>query len=139
MTRKYWTDDEIKLLHDEFEQWYGLPWDECVARAASLGTASNLAVLPATWGYISAHVGTRTAEQCARRLQTEVRQEMERRAAKSASADPEPLPELSLPFQNPRPWHCPPSAGRLAGLDVSPYIGKAKGRIVLSFNGRGAA
>lgn len=139
MKRVYWDERELNALRHGFEFHVGMPWSDAVNLATEAGTVRRMQITPEMWARVAAIVGTRTADQCAKRLQTERRMEQERRAAKSASAGPEPMPELSLPFQTPRPWHCPPSAGRLAGLDVSPYLGKSKGRIVLSFNGRGAA
>lgn len=125
---RYWTDEELAKLRCAFDEWCGMPWDESVARASSAGTVVVLDVMPETWGRIAHHVATRTAKQCANRLQTELTW-AGRRPPGPAAPDPGPL------FA--RPGLLVTKPGRLAGIDVSPYIGQASGRIVMSFNGSG--
>lgn len=143
MIRKYWDEGELNALRHGFEFHAGIPWERAVECTADSGTVRGFVVSREQWARIAAIVVTRDAEQCAKRLQTERRQEQDRRAAIGAAEPPDhwdvrpsSAPELPMPLQGSRPWHCPPTAGHLAGIDVSPYIGQASGRIVLSFNGR---
>lgn len=158
MTRKYWTKDELNALRHGFEFHVGLPWSDAVNLATEAGTVRRMQITPDQWARVAAIVGTRTGDQCAKRLQTERRMEQERRAAQSAStacpgtlADSAPDQMLELPLPQGRRVvfrdECEGLKPRMQVrfkdspecLDVSPYLGQASGRIVLSFNGRGAA
>ena len=134
---RYWTDGELAALRDAFEQCYGMEWHDAVDACAARGSVNAVAVLAKTWARIAERVGTRTAKQCANRLQTELT--WIGRRPTQVTTDPGPLPEPALPLVEAfRPTFAM-TGGRLACVDVSPYLGQASGRIVLSFNGRGAA
>lgn len=144
MTRKYWTHSELKLLYGSFIQNTGRTWSDAVDIAVAAGSTRAVGVTPQQWALISAVVG-RAPDQCARRLQTERRMEQERRAALSkADVSYAPGPTFEAPSPVTASHARIDTAGNVSyryinGCNVSPYLGKAEGRIVLSFNGRGAA
>ncbi len=133
MSRKYWAEDELNALRYGFEFHVGLPWSDAVNLATEAGTVRRMQITPEQWAHVAAIVVTRTAEQCAKRMQTERRQEQDRRAALSAAEPPDHWDAHDEEDS------ANASTRIVNGCNVSPYLGQASGRIVLSFNGRGAA
>lgn len=90
---------------------------ECVKYVANRRSTRG-ALSPMQWEDVAHHVGTRTVKQCQDKLQTEMQRELDRRARVAAPPAPPSTP-VQLPLAA-TPW----------GVDVSPYIGEATGRIV---------
>lgn len=147
---KHWEEPELDVLRAAFYRRMGVTWSAAVNMSMA-GFVRKTNATGKKWAGVAAEVGTRDANQCKRRFRTEHRracearmavrreQEQERRVARMTNSDPVPQPEPSLPLVEAFRPSFALTAGRLAAIDVSPYLGTPTGRIVLSFNGRGAA
>lgn len=136
-----WTKAELILLHTAFMETHGMRWDDAVRKAATDRTVVLLKVRAATWRAVAERVQTRTAQQCASKLNAD------RVTMSHFGSIPDPNdPELTLPLvetpkmQAGNPLPAPrkkkvPSVQRLAHLvhlDISVYMGTPSGRIVWS-------
>lgn len=136
-----WKKEELVRLHTAFMETHGMRWDDAVRKATTDRTVVLLKVRAATWRAVAERVQTRTAQQCASKLNAD-RVTMTHFGGIPDPHDPEltlPLVEATetranAPLPAPRKKRVP-TVQRLAfliHLDNSPYMGTPSGRIVRS-------
>lgn len=136
-----WTNQELIRLHNAFRAQVGQSWDEAVQIAAASNSVVPLGVKTSVWQAISVSVQTRSAQQCASKLNAD-RVTMGRFGSIPTPSDREltlPLVDTSAP-----PVEVEGPANRafvtaaikrvvaVARLDISPYRGTPSGRVVRS-------